>query len=93
MLAIYFGLRSFENMIHNKYVRILSDNTTAISYYNNMGVIKSIKKKCNKLAIEIWEWCIDRKIGLTFSHLPGKDTIEADRLSRIFNDQVEWELH
>lgn len=44
MLAIYFGLRSFENMIHNKYVRILSDNTTAISYYNNMGVIKSIKK-------------------------------------------------
>lgn len=53
MLAIYFGLRSFENLIQNKYVRILSVNTTAISYINNMGGIKS--KKCNELAIEIWE--------------------------------------
>lgn len=53
MLAIYFGLRSFENLIQNKYVRILSVNTTAISYINNMGGIKS--KKCNELVIEIWE--------------------------------------
>lgn len=88
MLAIYF--RSFENLIQNKYVRILSDNTTAISYSNNMGGIKS--KKCNKLAIEIWEWCIDRNIWLKCSHISGKDNIEADRLSREFNDQVEWQL-
>lgn len=90
MIAIYFGLRSFENLIQNKYVRILSDNTTAISYINNMGGIKS--KKCNELAIEIWEWCIDRNIWLKCSHIPGKDNIEADRLSREFNDQVEWQL-
>lgn len=86
MLAIYFGLRSFENLIQNKYVRILSDNTTAISYINNMGGLKS--NKCNELAIEIWEWCIDRNIWLKLSHIPGKDNIEADRLSREFNDQA-----
>lgn len=51
MLGIYFGLRSFENLIQNKYARILSDNTTGIGYINNMGGIKS--KKCNELAIEI----------------------------------------
>lgn len=90
MLAIYFGLRSFENLIQNKYVRILSVNTTAISYINNMGGIKS--KKCNELAIEIWEWCSDRNIWLKCCHIPGKVNIEADRLSREFNDQVEWEL-
>lgn len=90
MLGIYFGLRSFENLIQNKYARILSDNTTGIGYINNMGGIKS--KKCNELAIEIWEWCIDRNIWLKCSHIPGKDNIEADRLSREFNDQVEWQL-
>lgn len=50
------------------------------------------QKKCNKLAIEIWEWCIDRNIWLKCSHIPGKDYIKADRLSREFNEQVEWQF-
>lgn len=91
MLAIYFGLRSSENMITNTNVRILSDNITAISYINNMGGIKS--KKCYKLAIRIWEWFIDKNIWLKCSHIPGKDNIDADRLSREFSDQVEWQLN
>lgn len=90
MLAIYFALRSFVNIVKNKYVRILSDNTTAISYINNMGGIKY--QNCNKLAVEIWEWCTERNIWLKCSHIPGKNNIEADKLSREFNDQVEWQL-
>lgn len=63
MLAIYFGLRSFENMIHNKYVRILSDNTTAISYYNNMGVIKSIKKNAINWLLKYGNGVLTEKQG------------------------------
>lgn len=44
------------------------------------------------MAIKIWEWCIERNIWLKSSRIPGKDTIEADRLSRELNDQVEWQL-
>ena len=90
MLAIFFALRSFENYVEGKYVKILSDNTTAISYINNMGGIKS--EKCNGLAIVIWEWCLQRNIWLICSHIPGKNNDQADRLSREFNDQIEWQL-
>ena len=90
MLAIFFALQSFENHITNKYVRILSDNTTAISYINKMGGIKS--ECCNDLAVEIWNWCLDRNIWLLCSHIPGKINNEADKLSREFSDQTEWHL-
>jgi hypothetical protein len=55
-----------------------------------MGGIKS--QNCNKLAVEIWEWCTEGNIWLKCFHIPGKSNIEADKLSREFNDQVEWQL-
>ena len=54
-----------------------------------MGGIKS--EKCNCLAIVIWEWCLQRNIWLICSHIPGKNNDQADRLSREFNDQIEWQ--
>jgi hypothetical protein len=54
------------------------DNTTAISYINNMGSITS--KKCDKLAKEIWVWCIERNLWLSAWYIPGKDNTTADTL-------------
>lgn len=71
-----------------KNIRLFMDNTTAISYINNMGGITSIK--CDKLAKEIWFWCMKRDLWLSAWHIPGKDNLTADKLSRKFDDQIEW---
>ena len=35
---------------------------------------------------------IDKGIWLSAAHLPGSQNVQADRASRIFNDQTEWKL-
>ena len=47
---------------------------------------------CNEIAREVWLWCISRKIYLTAAHIPGKENIQADQPSRLFNDRTEWKL-
>ena len=66
------------------------DNTTAVSYINAMGGTHSLE--CNKIAREIWTWCIQRNIWVTAISLPGKENVDADRESRTFNDNTEWSL-
>ena len=91
LLAILYALKSFELHLKNfTHIKILSDNTTAVSYINNMGGVKSLA--CNSLAKSIWFWAKLRKIWLTASHIPGKQNA-ADFESRNFNDQVEWQLN
>lgn len=41
---------------------------------------------------QVWLWCSDRKMFVTAVHIPGKDNIGPDNLSRIFNDSSEWKL-
>ena len=67
------------------------DNTTAVAYVNHMGGSKSLP--CNDLAKEIWEWCANRNITLSATHLPGKQNVIADKESRKFNDRTEWKLN
>ena len=55
-----------------------------------MGGTKSLN--CNKISRNIWLWCIENGIWLSCSHIPGKSNIEADKKSRLFNDQTEWKL-
>ena len=69
----------------------MSDNTTAISYVNNKGGIKS--EICNEIAKELWLWCYCRKLWISAAHIPGKQNIEADRFSRDFNETIEWKLN
>ena len=47
---------------------------------------------CNAMARHIWEWCIQRGIWVSAAYLPGKLNVEADRMSRSFNDRLEWRL-
>ena len=49
-------------------------------------------KDLNDLAAELWDWCIERNIHLSISHVAGSSNIEADDLSRKFNDYLEWAL-
>ena len=88
--AAYLGLQSFCKNLSHTHVRIFVDNTTAVSYINNMGGTHSLD--CNHIARTIWMWCIARGIWLSAAHLPGKCNTAADKASRIFHDQTEWKL-
>jgi ribonuclease HI len=92
LLAVCYALKAFQYQLKKfNHVKILSDNTTAVSYINHMGGVKS--PCCNSLAKSIWFWAKQHKIWLTASHIAGKDNITADIQSRKFNDQVEWQLN
>jgi hypothetical protein len=60
-----------------------------VNYIDKMGGrIESL----NSLTKDIWQWCIKRDIWLSVCHLPGKVNIEAERLSRSTNIDLEWKL-
>ncbi|OXU21308.1 hypothetical protein TSAR_001510 [Trichomalopsis sarcophagae] len=47
----------------------------------------------NRLAKEIWQWAEERHISLFASYIASSENTEADRLSRLVNLDIEWELH
>lgn len=90
LIAIKFALKALSDRLQNKHILVLSDSSTAVCYVQNMGGICSLL--CNKVAIEIWEFCVANKIWLSCAHIAGVKN-EADKPSREFNDELEWELH
>ena len=91
MKAVMLGLQALckdENSVH---ICLRSDNTTTVSYINSMRGIKS--EICNAMALQIWEWCIARKIWISARHIPGSQNVQADEASREFKDSVEWALN
>ena len=56
-----------------------------------MGGQKSVE--CNKLAKEIWEWCISRDLWISAAHIPGLQNVEADAYSRKLEEGTEWQLN
>lgn len=85
--AALFALLSLVSKVINCHVRLYMDNTVAISYISNFG---GKIPELHSLAKEIWMWCINRNIWLSVAHIPGKNNIEADLLSRQINDDTEW---
>lgn len=90
MLAAFYGLKAYASGMRHVHVRIMIDNTTAVSYIQHMGGIKSVS--CDKLTAIIWQWCVERHIWLSAAYLPGKLNLVADTRSRKFNDNIEWML-
>ena len=90
LLAVLLTLKALCGECANLHIRVQCDNTTAVCYINNMGGSKS--PDCNSVTRQIWDYCIERNIWLSASHLPGCENTEADRESRHFNDRTEWKL-
>jgi hypothetical protein len=87
--ACYLGLLALCSDKSHTHIRIYTDNTTCCAYINNFG---GKSRVLNDIAREIWFWCIKRHIHLSAAHIPGVDNVEADTLSRKFNDDIEWSL-
>lgn len=90
LLAIKLAILHFCKDMSNVHIGIKTDNTTALSYVNNMGGMVSLGM--DSLAKEIWSWCLDRNIWLTCQYLPGSLNEVADFLSRNFTNCGEWNL-
>ena len=88
--AALLGLQSSRNTLSGKHVLLQMDNSTAVTYVRNMGGTHSLE--CNWLAQTIIEWCKGNNIWISATHLPGIENTEADRESRIFNNNTEWTL-
>ena len=53
--AVFLSLKSFVRLVTNKQVKILMDNTTALSDINHIWTSK--KEARNELVKTIWLWC------------------------------------
>lgn len=47
----------------------------------------------NDLTRQIWFCCIERNIWISANHLPGSSNVDADKMSRKLNDDLEWKLN
>ena len=89
LLAILYSLQALFADRTNCTVKVLTDNSTAVSYVASMG---GKMQQCHNVARRIWEWAIERQIWLIASFIPGKFNVEADKLSRLLNETTEWTL-
>ena len=87
--ACHFALLALCPDLRDQHIRIYSDNTTCCAYINKFG---GKSPELDRISRDIWFWCIARRIHLTAAHVAGTANIEADRLSRVFNDDLEWSL-
>ena len=91
LLAAYFVLKSFLKDVIGTHIKIMIDNTTAVSIINNMGTCHS--DPCNSIACQIWRLCEENGLWLTAAHIPGKENVTADYESRNSNLDTEWMLN
>ena len=90
LMAVLFGLKSFLDKSHEEHIRIKCDNMTAVVYLNRKGGLKSLE--CHEVSKKIWLWAIDRGNHISAEHLPGTENVIADKASRNFDRNTEWEL-
>ena len=88
--AVWKGLKVFLPFLRHKEVLIQTDNTAVLYYINKSGGTRSIL-----LCSNLWDmmlWCQKHGIHLQAVHVPGKDNVLADRLSRQLCSPLEWSL-
>lgn len=87
--ACEIGLLTFCKNRTNIHIRLYTDNMTSCSYINKYG---GKYESLDRIARQIWFWCIARHIHVTACHIAGVSNTEADKLSRSRNDDIEWAL-
>ena len=86
----FLALQSFVAKRREIHVLLLMDSQVAISYINKKGGTHS--RKLSTLALDLWNWCIQRSITVHAEHVPGRMNVKADYESRHFNDSSDWKL-
>ena len=87
--AALLTILSLLKEVSNKHIRLNVDNTVTVAYIENFG---GRIVELHRLAKEIWKWCLSRGNWLSVAHVAGVKNVEADKLSRKVNDDMEWSL-
>lgn len=66
---IFFALQAFGEKLKNKHVKVLSDNSTAVTYINAMGGTKS--PTCVQIAFATGDWCVNSTTWLPATNTAG----------------------
>ncbi|KAE8631245.1 hypothetical protein XENTR_v10001123 [Xenopus tropicalis] len=85
------ALLAFSQKISQKWVNVRSDNATAVAYIQRQGGTRSPSLMREMSPIRIW--AEQNLSGLTASHVPGVQNLQADFLSRNTLDPNEWSLN
>ena len=92
MRAVLLALQHFRADLRSKSLLIATDNTTVVAYLQKQGGTQSASLYL--LCKEILLLCDSLSIRLSVRHIPGKQNILADMLSRSLTPvNTEWELH
>ena len=86
LLAVKFSLMSLLHEKHNTHIKIMSDNTTAVTYINEMGVVNHISVM--KLQRKFGIGQESKTFWLSAAHIPGRNTVGADETSRNFSMEL-----
>ena len=89
MLAIFYALQSLYSNKRDVHIEIQSDNVISIKYITDLGGMTS--KSMDRLAYDIWDWCLKRRIVLSAVFIAGSLNT-ADFYSRSFTDHSEFML-
>ena len=89
--AVFLALKEFQDLCIHKIVLVATDNTTAVSYINKEGGMRS-----GPLCALLWRiltWCTRNQVALKARHIPGRLNVVADKLSQLGQTiQTEWSL-
>ena len=88
MLGIQSG-RLLKNQ-SSKIISLNMDSSTAVAYVNHKGGTHS--PELLQVALQLWNWCIQRNLFIIAYHVPGKTNVVADRESREFIDNSDWKI-
>lgn len=89
--AVLLAFKVIAKKLSHCHVRVMVDNTTAVSCINIMGTSHSLV--CNTITKEIWLFCIIKFIWLSAAHFSGKENVIADRESRNINLDTDLKLN
>jgi hypothetical protein len=90
--AVLRGVKHFLNRLENQRVSLFSENSTVVAYIRKQGGTHS-PVLC-RMTWELLQFCRHENIVLVPRHIPGKNNILADALSRSNKlVSMEWTLH
>ena len=89
--AILFGLKALAKGLTKVYIKVLTDNSTAVACINKFGKRRS--QECDSVTKEIWQWVSDSSVWLSATHLPGIRNTEADFEAQKYEIHTEWKLN
>ena len=69
LYVVFICLTIFCAAMSEVHICFHLDNSTAVSYVNQMGGMKSLA--CDTVARKIWQWCIVRNIWVSAVHIAG----------------------